>query len=481
MIETRIQRVLAAAVLACAAIPRLAAAPGAPADLPALWAERARCVVAVEYTVETESERRSMIDYGTVVDANGTIVLPAGSIEANIPPAQLKDFRVYLPGDSTAWKASYLGQDVFTGWHFVRAEEKLRSRVVPVTAFAARGPSPVPQIGEELWGIGFRTKEEDFLPYLLESRLSIIQSLPDRTGTALQEVSGPGLPVFNRDGVLVGLALQSGEQQFQEYSQMNRGGETVLLVDVEESSIFELADEVLPYFNRIPGDVDGRPLAWLGADGLEPMDRDVANFLNLGAQSGAVVSEVLEDSPAAKAGMQGHDIILAIDGKALPRFRPDRVVVDYLEKQISRRRPGDLMRLTVLRGAAQVEITARLEDAPKLIREARRQYFDGLGFTVREFVYQDAVQRRLKPGEGSGVIVHYVKSSSPAAVAGLQPDDWIREIDGVPVLTYDAALDRLKAASRDPLRTECVLLVSHGGDTAVLRLKLNPEPAAVPR
>jgi serine protease Do len=477
MIFARFHRGLRAALLAAAVVSRLAAA----ADLPTLWAERVKCAVAVEYTVETENDRRSMFDYGTVVDDKGTIVLPAGSIEASLPPGQLKDFKIFLPGDPTVWKAEYLGQDAFTGWHFVRAEEKVRSRLVPVTSFAAHGPSPVPRIGEELWGVGFRTKDEDFLPYLLKSELSIIQSLPDRTGTALQEVSGPGLPVFNRDGILVGLALESGEQQFQEYSQMNRGGETILLVDVEESSIFQLADEVLPYFNRIPSNVDGRPLAWLGADGLEPMDRDVANFLQLGAQSGAVVSEVLDGSPAAKAGMQGHDIIIAVDGRPLPRFRPDRVVSEFLEKEISRHRPGDLMRLTVLRGAAHVEVTARLEDAPRLIREARRQYFDGMGLTVREFVYGDAVQRRLKSSETSGVIVHFVKSSSPAAVAGLQPDDWIKEIDGVPITSYDAAVDRLKAASQDPLRTECVLLVSHGGDTAVLRVKLNPEPAAVPK
>jgi len=165
-----------------------------------------------------------------------------------------------------------------------------------VTAFAARGAAPVPAIGEEVWGIGLRTKEEDFLPYLLKSELALIQSLPERTGTALQEVSGPGLPVFNRDGVLVGLALESGSQQFVEYTQMNRGGETVLLVDVEESSLFELADEALPNLGRIPASISGRPLAWLGADGLEPMDRDVANFLNLSGQSGAVVSEVLGDS-----------------------------------------------------------------------------------------------------------------------------------------------------------------------------------------
>jgi serine protease Do len=472
MTPASFRRGVAALALSGVLISRAALAAAPSADLPSLWAERVKCVVAVEYTVETESERRSMFDYGTVVDSNGTIVLPSGSIEANLPPAQVKDFKIFLPGDATRYQAAYLGQDAFTGWHFVRAEEKIRARLVPVTTFAARGPAPVPAMGDEVWGIGLRTKEEDFLPYLLKSELALIQSLPERTATAMQEVSGPGLPVFNREGVLVGLALESGSQQFVEYTQMNRSGDTVLLVDVEESSLFELADEVVPNFNRVPTNISGRPLAWLGADGLEPMDRDVANFLKLDSQSGAVVSEVLQGSPAEKAGMKSHDIIIAIDGRALPRFRPDRVVADYIEKQISRRKPGDPIELTVLRGTDRVSITAVLRDAPKLVREAQREYFDGLGFTAREFVYGDAVARRLNPGETVGVIVHFVKPSSPAAIAGLQPDDWIKEIDGAPITTYASAVEKLGSIGQDPLRTECVLLVSHGGDTAILRLKL---------
>jgi len=100
--------------------------------------------------------------------------------------------------------------------------------------------------------------------------------------------------------------------------------------------------------------------------------------------------------------MKGHDIIIAIDGRPLPRFRPDRVVADYIEKEIRRRRPGDLMKLTVLRGPDRIQLSAQLKDAPKLVREARREYFDGLGFTAREFVYGDAIARRLKPGGGRG-------------------------------------------------------------------------------
>jgi serine protease Do len=184
------------------------------------------------------------------------------------------------------------------------------------------------------------------------------------------------------------------------------------------------------------------------------------------------VSEVLEDSPAEKAGMKDHDIIIAIDGKPLPRFRPDRVVTDYVERETERRRPGDIMALTVLRGPERVELKARLGEEPKLIREAERKYFDRLGLTVREFVYGDAVARRIKSSEGSGVVVSYIKPNGPAAIAGVGPEDWIKEIDGVAIRSFTEAVIKLSAIEADPTRGEFVLLVSHGSDTSILRIKL---------
>jgi serine protease Do len=454
------------------ALPLLCSAALRAADIPALWAERVKCTAAVEYFTETESERHATVAYGTVIDSGGTIILPPAAIDVRVPPEQLKDFKVYLPGDPAGFAGTYLGQDAYTGWHFVRAEEKARARMVPVTAFADPGRTAEPALAEELWGIGLRPKEEDFLPYLLTSHLALIQSLPQRTGITQQEVAGPGLPVFDRGGAFVGLALSSFGQTYMLFSQMARGGTPVILVDLEESSAFHLASEVLPNLGRIPKNVSGRPLAWLGEDGLEPMDRDVASFLKLGNQSGAVVSEVLEGSPAEKAGMKDRDIIIAIDGRPLPNFRPERAVTDYVDREISRRHPGDVIGITVLRGADRVELKATLGEAPTLIREAPRKYFERLGFTAREFVYGDAVERRLKVGDSTGVIVHYVKPNTPAALAGLQAGNWIKEIDGVAPRTFAEAAQKLSAIEADPARSEFVLLVSRGGETAVLRVKL---------
>ncbi len=245
-----------------------------------------------------------------------------------------------------------------------------------------------------------------------------------------------------------------------------------MLVNVEESSAFLLAEDVLPYLGRVPKQPNGRPLAWLGAYGLEPMDREVAKFLKLSTQSGAVVSEVLEGSPAEKAGLRARDIVLAVDRKPLPQLKPDNVVVRYLEREIDRRAPGDAMGLSVLRGAERLELNAVLGEQPKLVREAERKYFDRLGVTVREFVYGDAVERRARTAESAGVIVHFVKPSSPVAVAGLRFDDWIKEIDGAEVKTFAEAVQRLAEIDRDVNRPEFVLLVGRGGETAVLRVKL---------
>lgn len=454
-------------LVTCGSTARLSAA----AALPTLWTERLSCVVTVEYVVETEVDRRPTPAWGTVIDANGTIILPGSSIDLRAATWQLKDFKVYLPGEATSTPGEYLGQDAFTGWHFVRATDaKTRARMKPVTAFTRQGEARGPELADFVWGIGLRGKDEDFAPYLLQSNLALVQSLPQRTGIAQREIATPGLPVFDRDGAFVGLAVPSFGQTYLQFSRGNRGS-PIMLVNVEESSAFWLAEEVLPYLGRIPKNVSGRPLAWLGAHGLEPMDREVANFLNLGSQSGAVVSEVIDGSPAEKAGLKSRDIILALDGKALPPIRPNSYIVNYIEREIDRRKPGETIRMTVLRGTERVEVSAELGEQPKLRREADRKYFDRLGLTAREFVNADAVERRAKATEG-GVIAHYVKPSSPVAVAGLRPEDWIREIDGQETKSFAVAVEKLAAIEKDEARPEFVMLVSRGGDTAVLRVKL---------
>ncbi len=456
----------------CFIIAGLAMAVSAiAADLSTLLPDRLKSVVAIEFVVQTETERRPTTVLGTVVDDQGTVILPGSAISPASGLDQLREFKAYRPNSDESFSAEYLGQDAFTGWHFVRVEEKMRHELVPVARFAAPEATET-RLDDEIWGIGLRGKDEDFMPYVLSARVALITRLPNQTAITAQDVGGPGLPVFDRAGNFVGLAQNSFGQNFLMFSR-NSNGAPVLLVNVEESSVVTLAADILPNLSRVPAEQSGRPIAWIGIYGLQPIDPDVAHLLKLEKQSGVVLSDIMDGSPAAVAGLQDRDIILAMDGKPLPRMKPDRVVIGYFGQEVLRHKPGDVIALTILRGSERKEIKVTLGSEPKMVREAQRRYFDRIGFTVREFLSLDSILNRTKSTERAGVVVHFLKPSSPSATAGLRPDDWIREIDGVEVRTYEEAITKLAAIEADRTRSEFVLLASRGGETQVLRVKLN--------
>jgi serine protease Do len=440
--------------------------PLPPPPLADLFEQRVRSVVAVEFFVETETERRPSTVVGIVADAQGLIVLLDSAIPGWLPPARLRDFRIYPAGSREGSPGEYLGQDYLTGWHFLRAPEAIHGRLVPATSFGVSEP----RIGDEVWGIGVMSKEFDFQAFLLSGRVALMQQLPQRIGYALQDVASPGGPVFARSGAFVGWAGNPVPQErvlFLEDERYNVG-----LQNTNGTGSFYLASEVVPFLDRVPSAPTGQVVPWLGVVGLQPVEPEVASFLKLSDQAAVVVSDVIEGGPAAIAGIQKRDILVSLNGQPLPRFRPDRVITAHLEREILRRRPGEVIRFGVVRGEERHEIEVMLGGQPKPLKEAGREYFERLGVTVREFVLFDAVQRRLTETSEQGVIAEFVKPNSPANAAGLQQGDLIREIDGRPVGSFADAVAVLKEIVSNPARAEFVLLISRGTETQVIRVRL---------
>ena len=71
--------------------------------------------------------------------------------------------------------------------------------------------------------------------------------------------------------------------------------------------------------------------------------------------SGVRVSSVLEGSPAAAAGVRAEDVLVAIDGEEI---RDLRAYADVLRKH----RPGDLIRIKIVRGKDELNVEARLAE-----------------------------------------------------------------------------------------------------------------------
>jgi membrane-associated protease RseP (regulator of RpoE activity) len=96
--------------------------------------------------------------------------------------------------------------------------------------------------------------------------------------------------------------------------------------------------------------------AYLGVT-YEAVDPDQASQAGLSTDEGAQVLTVIDGSPAAAAGMQAGDIILAVDGQRLLRTA-------MLRKLVSAHQPGDSVSLLVLRDGSERTLAVTLGQAP---------------------------------------------------------------------------------------------------------------------
>jgi len=76
-----------------------------------------------------------------------------------------------------------------------------------------------------------------------------------------------------------------------------------------------------------------------------------------GQLSGALIREVVPDTPADKAGLQEGDLIIAVDGQPVDDDHP-------LQALIGEHRPGDRVEITYLRGEEEQEIRVKLGEHP---------------------------------------------------------------------------------------------------------------------
>ncbi len=177
---------------------------------------------------------------------------------------------------------------------------------------------------------------------------------------------------------------------------------------------------------------------------LQDLNEALAKQFGVPDQRGVVVTDVAPDSPAAKAGFQPGDVIVAFAGQPVRDLRTLRLTVAQTP-------PGTTVKLKILRNKAPRELTATLDELPEdqpLAREpgnnneppATTPAGSALaGVVVAELA--PAVRARLNLK--GGVVVRAVQPSSAAAEAGLQRDDIILQVNQQPVSSvtaFDAAV-----------------------------------------
>jgi len=156
---------------------------------------------------------------------------------------------------------------------------------------------------------------------------------------------------------------------------------------------------------------------------IQEVNQSLAESFGLKKTSGALVSSVDKDGPAAKAGMEPGDVILKIDGREV---QGSMDVSGY----VADLRPGSTAKVEVWRKGASRELTVTIgEMKPQTTAAATPDAASQgrLGVAVRALTPEE----RKEAGTTGGVLVENVGGA--AAKAGLQPGDIILALNNTPV------------------------------------------------
>lgn len=159
---------------------------------------------------------------------------------------------------------------------------------------------------------------------------------------------------------------------------------------------------------------------------IQSLTAELAESFGLKAMQGILVSQVSDDSPAEKAGLQQGDLIVQYQGKPVKD-------VGSFRNSVSLTAPGSTAELTVLRNGKQVELRVKIGQLTKQKMSAQdsTQRSDEIGLVVQTLTTELAEQFNGKAGEG--VVVTDVRQGSIAAMAGIEPGTIILQINRVSV------------------------------------------------
>lgn len=296
------------------------------------------------------------IGSGFVYDKNGHII-------TNEHVVQNAEKLVVTFLDGRSFRANVVGKDLYTDLAVIKVNAS-SDALFPLPV----GDSSKLKVGEQIAAIGNPFGLSGSMTSGIVSQLGRLLPSQDRgfqipdiiqTDAAINPGNSGG-PLLNMRGEVIGIntAIQSESGEF---------------AGVGFAIPSRTVQKIVP--TLIETGVYHHP--WVGISGRD-IDPDLAQILNLRDARGFLVINVLDDSPAQKAGIRGMteikevdgvryqvggDIILAVDGKIVRKI--DDILI-HLQREKS---VGDQMVLQILRDGKATDIVITLEERPNSNRE----------------------------------------------------------------------------------------------------------------
>ena len=203
---------------------------------------------------------------------------------------------------------------------------------------------------------------------------------------------------------------------------------------------------------------------WLGVS-IQDIDENMAKALDLEIRDGAIIAQVLKNSPAEKGGIKEQDIILEVDGKEVGNS-------SQLKNLVSSHRPGEETDLLILRDGLELDLTVELgarpdEEELASVYKSGGSFYDDLGLMVDGI--ESDFARKHGIDEEYGVVVRKVKKQSPANRSDIQPGDVITKIGRDKITSTDDYQSLVKQYEEGD---SILLLVKRNGASRFVALEI---------
>ena len=343
-------------------------------------------------------------DKGNILTNNHVV---AGATEINV-----------LLADGTSYPATLVGTDPKTDLAVIRIEtdEKL-----PAVTF---GDSDQMEVGDWVVAIGHpRGLDQTVTQGIISAkhRRGVLDptSYQDylQTDAAINPGNSGG-PLINLAGQVVGVNAAIASQS---------GGFEGIGFAIPSNMAVHVAQALIDHGKVIRG--------WLGVS-IRNLTPEQVNSMKLKGNKGALIAEVVQNSPADSAGLKKDDLVV--------KFKDQRVEdAATLQRLVGETPVGDTANLTVARDGKTVDLTVTIGSMDDAVRRIAASLEDRLGAVVRPLKAEESREYGLKPGQG--VAIKSVDTDGLLGKAGFEKDDVIVDVNNMPVQGVEGFVALIKA------------------------------------